>query len=225
MKQVDNIRVVGIGGVGTHLVPPLCRFLSHQKSTARIMLLDGDTFAPENRSRQQFRGAGNKAEVVATELREEFPTLVIEAKSRYITAENVSAYIPSGSIVFCCVDNNPSKKTISDHCLRLDDACLISGGNGYDDGSVSVHVRRKGKNATPPITHLHPEIERPADKNPSELSCEELARLSSPQLIFANLTVASQMLNAFWLFTEGKVVYSEMYFDLKTGAQRPVMRK
>ncbi len=38
-------------------------------------------------------------------------------------------------------------------------------------------------------------------------------------------TTATEMLCAFWVVTAKQVVFSEVYFDLKTGAQRPILRK
>ena len=149
---------------------------------------------------------------------------LIEAKTRFVTADNVFVYIPEGSCVFCGVDNHASRKLLSDHCSTLQDVILISGGNDFDDGNVQVYIRRDGKDVTVPLTHLHPEIEFPKDKNPAELDCMQLAATGTPQLLFANLKVSTEMLCAFWAVTEKAVSYSEVYFDLKTGAQRPILR-
>ena len=97
---------------------------------------------------------------------------------------------------------------------------------------MQVYWREKWKDKSPPLTHLHPEIEFPKDTNPVEASCEELARESDPQLIFTNLAVASHMLSAYWMVDshqknkkKSKFSYSELYFDLITGMARSEFRK
>lgn len=225
MINVKHIVIVGIGGVGSRIAQVICQYLAYQESKPVITLIDGDNYEPKNADRQIFSKLGNKAEVTAELLTEQYPNLTIQSKYRYISEDNAFVYVQEDSIVFCCVDNHASRKLLSDHCGWLDNAVLISGGNDYDDGNVQVYVRVEGKNITPPITYQHPEIAEPADKNPAELSCEEIAATSSPQLIFANLKVASEMLNAFWVVTQKKKLYSELYFDLKTGAQRAINRK
>jgi molybdopterin/thiamine biosynthesis adenylyltransferase len=211
--------------VGTRLSQVVCQYLAHQKTKVTVTLIDGDNFEPKNADRQVFGKLGNKAEVTAERLVEEYPNLTISTKNRYVTEENAFVYIQENSVVFCCVDNHASRKLLSEHCAWLENAVLISGGNDYHDGNVQVFIREKGKNLTPPITYLHPEIAEPADKNPAELSCEELAATSSPQLIFANLKVATEMGILFWLLTERSIPFSELYFDLTTGAQRAINRK
>jgi len=222
--KIDRVVIVGLGGVGTRLAPVLCQYLTYKSPTTQVVLIDGDNFEPRNAERQVFAQIGNKAEVTAAQAQAEFTQLTIEAKPRFLTQDNVFVFIKEGDIVFCGVDNHASRKLLSDHCGTLSDVTLISGGNDFDDGNVQVYIRRSGKNFTVPLTHLHPEIEFPKDKNPAELDCMQLAATGTPQLIFANLKVATEMLCAFWAVTEKGVTYNEVYFDLKTGAQRPVLR-
>ncbi len=223
--EVQNIVIVGLGGVGTRLAQPLCQYLAYRSPKTIVTLIDGDNFEPKNADRQVFTELGNKAEVTAAQLTTLFPNLTIEAKAKFLTEDNIFVFVQEGSFVFCCVDNHASRKLLSEHCGWLENAVLISGGNDFDDGNVQVYIRRSGKDVTDPLTHLHPEIAQPKDKNPAELSCEERAAAGTPQLIFANLKVASEMANAFYAVTEKGVVYNELYFDLKTGAQRPIMRR
>ncbi|HWP61801.1 MAG TPA: ThiF family adenylyltransferase [Candidatus Paceibacterota bacterium] len=223
--DLTHVVIVGIGGVGTHLSWPICQYLAYKSPKTRLTLIDGDNFEPRNAERQVFTELGNKAEVTATRLGSNFSELTIEAKPHFLTEDNAFVFIREGALVFCCVDNHASRKLLSDHCSTLRDVVLISGGNDYDDGNVQVYVRCNGEDVTSPLTYLHDEIARPQDRNPAELSCEERAATGTPQLVFANFTVASAMANAFWVVTEHGVVYNELYFDLKSGAQRPVLRK
>ncbi len=226
MKKPDVRRVVivGLGGIGTHVAPPLARYLRQKYPQVQLVLVDGDQYEPKNEARQEFDALGNKAEVTAARLKRLLPELSVDAKPRFITADNAFVLIPEGSVVFSCVDNHATRKLLSDHCATLKDVTLISGGNGFDDGNVQVYIRRGKKNLTPPLTYLHPEIQKPTDRNPDELSCEVRSALGTPQLAFANLTAAANMANAFYVITEIGVVYSELYFDIKNGQQRPVLR-
>lgn len=223
--EVKHIIIVGLGGVGTHLANPLCRYLAYAHPRTRVTLIDGDNYEQRNAERQVFRELGNKAEVTAKELQEEFADLEIEAKPHFLTEDNIFVFVPEGSHVFCGVDNHASRKLLSEYCATLQDVILISGGNDFDDGNVQVYIRQDGKDLTDPLTKFHEEIAAPRDRNPAELSCEERAATSAPQLVFANLKVATEMANAFWVTVTRGVTYNELYFDLQTGRQRPVLRK
>ena len=98
--------------------------------------------------------------------------------------------------------------------------CLISQGAC---GNVQIHVRVDGRDVTNPIAVFHPEIAKPADRLPTQQGCGELAS-SAPQLLFANLAVASGLLGAFYSWRQDKLDYEEAYFDVLTGRTVPVKR-
>lgn len=222
-----KVLVVGLGGVGTHLVDPLCRYLSSAAPGSRVVLMDGDAYEPKNRDRQVFSAAGvNKAVATAEDLIPRYPELIIEARDKYLVPDEVFAYVTEDSVVFSCVDNHASRKMLSDYAESMDNVLLISGGNDYHDGNVQVYSKRDGTDQSHPLTYMHPDIQEPDDKNPAEMSCQELVEAGSPQFVFTNLKVAVEMLNAFWnVTTNGAPAWDEVYFDIKTGAQRTVKRK
>lgn len=223
----NPIIVVGLGGIGSHLIEPLARYLNAQEELeTQLILADGDTYSLENQERQKMveEDAGkNKAEVQAARLKPVFPKLSILILSRYIAEENVREIITEGSCIFSCVDNHATRKIISDAVLRLNNGLLISGGNNYDDGNIQVFWRTNRRCKTPPLDKHHPEIKYPQDQNPAELSCEELARLPhSNQIIMANLTVACLMLNAYHtIITTERIPYGEVYFDITENKVNP----
>lgn len=225
-----NIVIIGIGGIGSHLVRPLCRYLNASDEDVAITFIDGDRFEPKNETRQEFTVLGNKAEALAEELSGRYPKLGISGKPWYVTEENVFVAISEGDLVFLCVDNHATRNVVSARCTELENAVLISGGNEYSDGNVQIFIRQNGANCTPALTHSHPEIEMPQDKNPGEMSCEELAQSGSPQLIFTNFLAAAWMLTTFWKYQEWRKApkamfyYSEIYFDAVTGNSRSVNR-
>ena len=219
-----EIKAIGIGGIGCALLPFLCRFLQYSGTAARLTLIDGDSFERANAARQAFPRLGNKAEVKAGELAQEFQGLSFRAAPEYVTAANVARLVAPGDTVFLMVDNHASRLLVSAHAATLNDVTLISGGNDLHDGNVQVYVRREGRDLTPSLSRYHPEIAAPRDRNPADLSCEELAAAGAPQLLFANLTVAALMLNAFYACQKGALGYSEVYCDILENLTRPVVR-
>jgi molybdopterin/thiamine biosynthesis adenylyltransferase len=219
-----EIKAIGIGGIGCALLPFLCRYLQYSGEPARVTLIDGDRFERANAARQAFSGLGNKAEVKAGELAREFEAVAFRSVPEYVTEDNVARLIAPGEVVFLMVDNHASRHLVSRHAASLADLSLISGGNDYEDGNVQVYLRQGGRDLTPSLARYHPEIAAPGDRNPAELSCEELIAGGAPQLLFANLMVASLMLNAFYALREGRLDYSEVYLDIVENVSRAVSR-
>src|SRR5665647_2878099 len=219
-----EIKAIGIGGIGCALLPFLCRYLQYSGEKARVTLIDGDRFERGNATRQDFSGLGNKAEVKAGELAREYEAVAFRSRPEYVTEDNVARLIGEGEVVFLMVDNHASRHLVSRHVSSLADLSLISGGNDYEDGNVQVYIRQGGLDLTPSLARYHPEIATPQDRNPAALSCEELMVAGAPQLLFANLMVASLMLNAFYALREGRLNYSEVYLDILQNASRAVSR-
>jgi hypothetical protein len=231
-----SVKLIGLGGVG-HIVARFgALFLASLDGDARLVLIDGDSFEPSNASRMFFGACGNKAAVVREELLPRFTdtNLSLIAVTDYLTPENIGRLIREGDIVLLTVDNHATRKLVNDHCARLQNVCLISGGNdgvGEDGGgsvrrgtygNVQVYLRQEGQEATPPLTRHHPEIQEPADHLPTDQSCTELMA-SVPQILFTNLAVASALLNTLWLYLCGALHYSEVSFDIADGLMRPVL--
>lgn len=221
--------VVGLGGIGSNLVDPLSRMLMFSKSNRkadRVVLVDGDQYEPKNMERQRGKVHINKAEATKDLLGESFPDLEVDAKARYVDPNNIYLFVKEGDTVFLCVDNHATRKVLADHMQTLKNGLLISGGNEEYDGNVQIHERRDGRDLTPPITHLHPEIEKPTDRNPATLNCGELiVTQGATQVLAVNLAVASLMINAYTLYLEtGELPYTEVYTDIKTGSARAVKR-
>src|SRR5262249_7548583 len=134
---------------------------------------------------------------------------------------NVGQLIRNGDHVLLCVDNHPTRKLVSDHCGTLANVALFSGGNeGVEPprergtyGNVQVYLRRDGRDLTVPLTRFHPEIANPKGKLPTAMSCAELA-VSTPQILFTNLAVASALLSAFFAYTCGRLAYQELKLDV-----------
>ncbi len=219
----SRIKVIGLGGVGCIVLTYLAMFLKSLDRAFRLVLVDGDQFEPGNVARMAFTAAGNKAEVKAAE------TLALLGPCRvavvpvpeYVTAENLPRVIRPGDHVLLCVDNHPTRKLVSDHCRALSEVALFSGGNDAVEppeqrgtyGNVQVFIRQGGEDRTACLTQFHPEIAKAQGSLPGEADCAQMA-VSSPQILFTNLAVASAMLNAFFAYTCGRLGYQEVQFDI-----------
>ena len=226
---MKSIIVIGLGGIGSQLVEPLCRYLASNDVCERIMLVDGDSYSFANADRQTMlsRDVGrNKAAVQAERLQRQFPAMTVSGFEHYVSDRNVREIVGEKSCVLLCVDNHATRKLLSDHGGRLDDILLISAGNELTDGNVMVYQRQAGRQKTPPLDRYHDEIRYPADDNPADLSCEELAlRPGGGQVIFTNLTAAALMLNAFYMALAGVMPYGEVYFDICSNKANALVRK
>ena len=226
MKQ--QIKIIGVGGIGTSLLPFLSRYLNFDKTRpCQVTLVDADDVEDKNLKRQSFKKFGNKASIKAVEMAQEFRNISFRAVPEFVTPKNISEIIQEGDIVFLSVDNHLTRKLVSDYCETLSDVVLISGGNELTDGNVQVHIRRDGKNIKDPITKFHPEIKNAKGKSPGEMGCEELARQpGSEQTLVANMEAACQMFRIFWLIEQGELdEIGETYFDIKKGSVQTIIRK
>lgn len=220
-----NIKVIGIGGIGSDLVGKLARFLHYSVNEPIPMtLIDGDEYEEKNRERQEFRRLGNKAYIKSREIMKQYYKLDVDSIEEYITEDTVRDSINDRDVVFLCVDNHKTRRLVSNHCKTIKNVVLISGGNELTDGNVQIYIREHGVDMTPDLTSYHPEILNPDDKSPDEMSCEELS-VSEPQLYFTNIGVSTFMCFAFWnVVIERNNKVCEVYFDMKLMAADPKIR-
>jgi hypothetical protein len=226
LAEDSRLKLIGLGGVGSILLEILARFLHSLMISVRLVLVDGDKFEIRNVQRMAFSSLGNKAEVKAAETIEALGESLVEvvAVPEYLNAENIARLIRPGDHVLLCVDNHPTRRLVSQHCQTLSDVALFSGGNDAVEpperlgtyGNVQIAIRRDGQQLTLPITRFHPEIARAEGELPGGPHCGEVA-LSKPQILFANLSVASAMLNALFAFLCGRLSYQELQFDILAG--------
>jgi hypothetical protein len=232
LPEGSRVKVVGLGGIGGALLTPLALFLRSLGRPLRLALIDGDRFEPGNAARMAFRRPGNKAEVKAREVLELLDGSAVEvaAVPEFITAANAGRLLRSGDYVFLCVDNHGTRRLVSDHCGRLREVILLSGGNeGVEPprergtrGTVQVYLRRQGRDRTASLTRFHPEIARPRPRPAPGADCLRLAP-SVPQILFTNLAVASAMLNAFFACACGRLAYQEVRLDILDARMLPML--
>lgn len=231
----ESVKVVGLGGVGSIAVRYLSVFMASLQQPLRLICIDGDQYEPANATRVLFARCGNKASVTVGELYERLgeTELTLLAVEEYVTPDNAERLIRDGDCILLAVDNHATRKLVGDHCRRLRDVVLISGGNdGVETdsagrqlrgtyGNCQVFIRRDGEDLCPDLTRYHPEIRQPEDHLPTDKSCTEMIS-SVPQILFANLQAAAAMLNAFWLYACDALHYSELAFDIAEGRMQPL---
>jgi len=200
-----NIYMVGMGGIGSQLCEPICRFINYldNKNDFTITFIDGDEYESSNQSRQtiELSDVGeNKAICQYTKIYNLFPYLEINANAIYINKQNIKDCFDKpdeNTIILSGVDNDKTRNVIQEYCGSLKNVLLLSGGNEYIDGDVQIYARRKGVDLTPPIWKWNSNIKNPKDRSPEEIGCDELVE-STPQLIFTNGMVSACMCMAFY---------------------------
>lgn len=223
-----TVYIIGIGGIGSNLVDPVCRILysGAHADNHKLHLIDGDSYEVRNIGRQHIFSDGigmNKAEYHATRLRRAANIPVI-ATSEFLTPSNIKKIFVDKSsypIVLACVDQHASRKLIQDHLREVFyDSLLISGGNELTTGDVLICCRM-GRYTTNGIDMYHQEIRYPTDRRPDQVGCEMQIAAGETQLISTNFMVAAWMLVAFERFIryfrncEAKPpIIDEILFDL-----------
>jgi len=221
-----NIYLVGMGGIGSQLCEPICRFVNYleNKSDYCITFIDGDEYESSNQTRQTIELADigqNKAVSQYSKMYNLFPNLEINANAIYINNQNIKDCFnkpDENTIILSGVDNNKTRNVIQQYCLALKNVLLLSGGNEYIDGDVQIYARKQGVDLTPPIWKWNPNIKNPKDRSPEEIGCDELVE-STPQLIFTNGMVSACMCMAFYNYykmfdTDVSIDKSVVMFDI-----------
>lgn len=233
---MSNYVLVGAGGTGSHLFRPLCMYLDAYEQDRDpewlIHVWDGDHVENNNLARQIFEPSEiqmNKARALAGRM----DARHVQAHDQFLSPDSIQAGIQDGDIVIIAADNFFVRKLIEDHARTLDNVTIINGGNEDISGSVQIYVRAEGKDITPRLSHLHPEITNAHDHDRSQLSCAQIAELpGGEQTILANLTSATLILAAIWrhhqeLTTKpnpdnhGYIPWTEIQFDHREGTFVP----
>lgn len=237
--------VVGAGGIGTWLTAGLVRLLEWKYPGSGLIIVDGDTFEPKNKERQDFTKIGNKAVVKATELAPHFPNTTIIPVAKWVVSDDftgvttsqdddgvgkiaISQLIRENDVVFAVVDNFAARKIIFDAATKFNHIDVFTGGN--DDnlfGSIYHYQKRDGVEITSHPAEFHPEYHNPPDKNPGELSCQDRAEIEGgTQLLATNMAVASFILGRVQhvLVSNQSPEQTEIFFDLGIGKSEPYNR-
>ncbi len=195
MDRLD-VYVIGAGGIGRHLLPPLAQELNNVYPGSILTIFDGKRFTERNGPRQGGEVGTYKAQWYENEIiRKDYRDLIAIAENVNIGPDNVDK-IPEGSVTFLCVDNPYARNLVANHASCLQDATVISAGNKITSCTIQQHVRKGGVDITIPInTILNPEIREAVMPPPERLGCDE--EPPDTQLLAVNMLAAALALNTF----------------------------
>ena len=223
-----RVLVIGLGGIGSQLLPSLAHYLHHRKFAGPVVLMDGDLYEEKNLNRQLVPEDGlgmNKAEALAIQFGNRLPTLTFEALPFYLDEMNADMIVQEDDFVICGVDNHYTRRLIDEQVAKLKNVTYVSGGNDLTDGNAQVVRRRKGKNIDPRLVDVHPEIGEALEPPDFTPGCDAMLN-AAPQLIVTNLMVASVMLNAIRAIMEDiELPYTEVFIDVETNRARATKRE
>lgn len=140
--QSVRVIVVGAGGTGGRLIPPLMQVLRRGDS---IAIVDGDHVEDRNLVRQNFRTrdvGANKAEVLAQRYRKE--GIQVDAYATMLSLTNAGAIISNRlyTILAGCVDHARARKVMHDALQSSQRAMLyVDGGNEMRGGQVVLSAK------------------------------------------------------------------------------------
>ena len=139
-----RVIVVGAGGTGGRLIPPLMQILRRGDSVA---VIDGDHVEDRNLARQNFRVRDvgeNKAEVMARRYRRD--GIDIHAHASMLTDASWAevsrlANNERRTVIMGCVDNASARALMKKCCNLRDSTIWIDGGNETRGGQVLLTAR------------------------------------------------------------------------------------
>lgn len=226
--------VVGCGGNGARVVPPLMQILN---PTDHLSLIDHDVVEDRNLGRQHFSVADvgrYKALVLAERYRRRQggQDIGLSAHTVQLTEENAREIVGSmttpartqATVFIGCVDNAAARRAIVSGMRAVERSAWIDVGNAFKDGQVVLSLRGwpmtvKGDGValgTVNVTlagmqRAMPQllVSRPEDAE--ELSCRERVDLQS---VMINVQAASAALNvASWLKLKSQIMNAGAFFS------------
>jgi molybdopterin/thiamine biosynthesis adenylyltransferase len=187
--MMTNIAVIGAGGVGSYLIPPLLKTVP---PSITIELWDGDKYEEKNLDRQLFPETmigTNKADALMLS----YPQSNFVSVPEYI---NEDFFVKKDTFIMGCVDNNPAKLAILEAADNAG-AFVIIGANEYDSAQTYFYAPIFKETPADPRKRF-PEILTDKSGNRNKPSCQT-EQADNRQLAIFNHMAASYMLHLFWL--------------------------
>jgi hypothetical protein len=225
----DKTFVIGTGGTGGYLIPPLVKTLQYHPATRdnMVTIIDGDDFEDKNQSRQFMTPdhvGQNKADAMA-EMCIAMGLTNVNAFGEYITMASFIPFLEESDypLIIAAVDNDATRAAVID-AIQLTcaekDFFFITPGNS--DGVEEVHGqtlwfgRINGENVGMNPKDVIPNISQPEDEIPHSGSCARLQE-SRPQLISANFMAAAATLAVIQNLLDEKLEAkkSGIYFNIR----------
>jgi molybdopterin/thiamine biosynthesis adenylyltransferase len=136
------VLVVGLGGLGGAQAVLLARV-----GVGRMLLADGDVFAPSNLNRQflatQATLDRNKAQVTAAYLQEINPALLVQAIPDFLNADNLPEYLRQSQVVLDGLDSLKARRELVAAAGKMEKP-LVHGAVHGQFGQVSTILPEDG---------------------------------------------------------------------------------
>lgn len=197
---ITNVIVIGAGGTGSYLIPPLARFLASQPVPVKLLICDGDKYSESNSGRQEFASSKigiNKAEVQALTVCAKLPEYakLVDYLPEYLSASKINELITNNTVVVTCVDNVACRHFVEKRLEQLQNAAHVAPGNEMYTGQCHLSLRVNGVWKTRSLFTAHPELNSDNDDR-SAMDCAAIAALpSGGQIIMSNFMAAALALN------------------------------
>lgn len=197
---VTQVVVIGAGGTGSYLIPPLARFLASQTRKIKLLICDGDKYSESNSGRQEFASSKvgiNKAEVQALTVCAKIPEYAthIDFLPEYLSDKKITELIGEYSVVVTCVDNVACRNFVEKRISQLSNAAHVAPGNEMYTGQCHLSLRVGGAWKTRSLFDAYPELKSENDDR-SAMDCAAIAALpSGGQIIMSNFMAAALALN------------------------------
>lgn len=236
--MTKTLVVVGLGGGGYYVVPPLVRYLTNKHNLDEsfegldIYLVDGDVIEDKNilRVYDSYDSGDTKVGAMLNMLERFIPE---DSKCRvygiphYITPDKRElhpwAEVEDNLIIISCVDNNKSRLYLDSIVSEKRNSAIFAAGNELDTGDVLSHVRKDNEDVLPPLGKAYPELLMPSNENlfPGEKADCQVESIATPQLNLANFATAYGVIAAYYQFEQGVSAFDtgRVFFDLKAGPE------
>jgi molybdopterin/thiamine biosynthesis adenylyltransferase len=208
--RLDAVNLVGLGGIGSYLLPPLLKTLQHgwREEEPVVNLIDGDTVEEKNLDRQLFGpGAVGMPKVNALARRYEYRGQ-LNTHVEYLT--NNLSIIPAmhNQVVcwVCCADNHIARRCVLQLVDLAERQVAIIAGNGTEDSDAYIY-RKEWRDTPADPRVMFPEILTDNTGSPVHAAgCTgEEAIDNTPQLPMANFMAAAYALKLFTFHFGNKV--------------------
>ena len=137
-----HVTVVGAGGTGSYLIPPLSRMLNSPNFHSTIEIIDDDVVEMKNIERQNFISADlgyYKADVLVQRYKQVFQNVTFHSRNLRVTRDFYQTSF--GDLVISCVDSVESRKNIVNLCINIGrPVILIDSGNEDQYGHVTISL-------------------------------------------------------------------------------------
>lgn len=182
-----NVYVIGAGGVGSWLIPSLCKLISPD----RVMVCDGDRLEPKNLDRQFYKQSDigkNKAAASAA-------LYGCRSCEQYYTAGMLE--FVDNDFLICCADNDPARIACLESVDRYGCSTIIAANEKHSAEAYFYYLPLRETRFDPRVYYPHLLTNKDNDPRAAAIGCTGEAQVQSPQLVSANFMAASL---AQWLF-------------------------